>query len=107
VYDALREGRCYIGVDALAPARGFAFWGSGDVPMGAEAAFDGQTLHARLPRPASELRLLRDGAPVASVAGAALDAEASAPGVYRVEARVRYRGRTLTWIVSNPVYLRG
>jgi hypothetical protein len=106
VYDALREGRCYIAVDALAPARGFSFWADGGVPMGAEAAFDGQTLHARLPRPASELRLLRDGAVVASVAGAALDVEASGPGVYRVEARLPYRGRMLTWILSNPVYLR-
>ena len=31
------EGRCYIAVDALAPARGFAFWAEGD------------TLHARVP----------------------------------------------------------
>jgi hypothetical protein len=50
---------------------------------------------------------LRDGSVVASVSGAALDHEASAPGVYRVEARLPYRGRTLTWILSNPVYLRG
>jgi hypothetical protein len=105
VYDALREGRCYIAVDALAPARGFAFWGSGDVPMGAEVPFDGQTLHARLPRPA-ELRLLRDGVEVASARGAGLDHAASAPGVYRVEARLSYRGRPRTWIVSNPIYLR-
>lgn len=105
VYDALREGRCYIAVDALAPARGFAFWGSGDLPMGAEADFDGQSLHARLPRPA-ELRLLRDGDLIASVNGAELDHDARTPGVYRVEARLPYRGRTLTWIVSNPVYLR-
>lgn len=105
VYDALREGRCYIAVDALAPARGFAFWGSGDVAMGGEAAFDGQTLHARLPRPA-ELRLLRDGLQVSSVRGATLDVEAPAPGVYRVEARLPYRGRPRTWILSNPVYLR-
>jgi hypothetical protein len=109
VYDALREGRCYIAVDALAPARGFAFWGSSDsavLPMGAEATAGDWTLRARLPRPA-ELRLLRDGVQVASVQGATLDVAVSAPGVYRVEARLPYRGRTLTWIVSNPVYLRG
>jgi hypothetical protein len=105
VYDALREGACYIAVDALAPARGFAFWASGDVPMGAEAGFEGQALHVRLPRPA-EIRLLRDGSVIASAHSAALDHVATAPGVYRVEARLRYRGRTLTWILSNPVYLR-
>src|SRR4051794_2605309 len=35
VYDALREGRCYIAVDALAPARGFTFWASEGLVMGA------------------------------------------------------------------------
>jgi hypothetical protein len=105
VYDALREGRCYIAVDALAPARGFAFWGDGELPMGAEVLFAGQTLHARVPRPA-ELRLMKDGSLVASKHAAALDWEARAPGVYRVEARLPYRGRARTWIVSNPIYLR-
>jgi hypothetical protein len=109
VYDALGSGRCYIAVDALAPARGFAFWADGEgtepLPMGAEAPFGAQTLHVRLPRPA-ELRLLRDGAVIAAVSAASLDADAPGPGVYRVEARLPYRGRTLTWILSNPLYLR-
>jgi hypothetical protein len=101
VYDALREGRCYIAVDALAPARGFSFWASGGLPMGASAPFEGQTLSARLPRPA-ELRLVRNGALIAAVSGPALDHAASAPGVYRIEAHIRNR----TWILSNPIYLR-
>jgi hypothetical protein len=105
VYDALREGRCYLALDALAPARGFSFWGD-NLAMGAEAPFDGQTLHVWLPRPA-ELRLLRDGDLIASAEGSVLDHEARTPGVYRVEARLPYRGRSRTWIVSNPVYLRG
>jgi hypothetical protein len=102
VYDALREGRCYIAVDALAPARGFSFWASDGTVMGSEAAFASQTLHARAPRPA-ELLLVRDGVRLGSVHGAVLDHAASGPGVYRVEARLRNR----TWIISNPIYLRG
>jgi hypothetical protein len=94
VYDALREGRCYIAVDALAPARGFSFWASDGTVMGGEAAFAGQTLFASTPRPAS-LRLIRDGVPVTTWT-------AERPGVYRVEARLRER----TWILSNPIYLR-
>jgi hypothetical protein len=101
VYDALREGSCYIAVDALAPARGFSFWASGGLPMGAEAPFERQTLHASLPRPA-ELRLLRDGAVIAAVDDAQLAHETAQPGVYRIEARLRNR----TWILSNPIYLR-
>jgi hypothetical protein len=98
VYEALAAGRCYIAVDALAPARGFSFWASDGTVMGGEAAFDGQTLQASVPRPAS-LQLIRDGIPVTSWT-------ADRPGVYRVEARLRYRGRDRTWIVSNPIYLR-
>jgi hypothetical protein len=102
VYEALREGRCYIAVDALAPARGFSFWAEpGGLAMGAEAPFSSQTLHARLPR-TGELRLLRDGAVIAAVDAAQLDHETAQAGVYRVEARLRGR----TWIVSNPIYLR-
>ncbi|MEA2474449.1 MAG: hypothetical protein QOE06_2364 [Thermoleophilaceae bacterium] len=110
VYDALRSGCCYLAMDSVAPARGFAFWGSAadgsTVLMGAEAAPGDWTLHVRLPRPAS-LRLLRDGVVVAAVSGAALDHPVSGAGVWRVEASLPWRERPHTWIVSNPVYLRG
>jgi hypothetical protein len=104
VFDALREGRCYISVEAVAPARGFRFEAA-DVPMGGEAAAGRRTLHARTPLPA-RLRLLRDGAEIASADGTMLDADVEDPGVYRVEAYRLARGRERTWIVSNPVYLR-
>lgn len=108
VYDALREGRCYLAMDAIAPARGFRFWGcSGDlVSMGAEGSFaDGATLHARLPRPAA-LTLRRNGQVIASRWESVLDEPAPGPGVYRLEARLPSHGRQRTWILSNPVYLR-
>ncbi len=101
VYEALGAGRCYIAVDALAPARGFSFWASDGTAMGGEAAFDGQTLFASVPRPAS-LRLIRDGAVVSDDPVL----KADRPGVYRVEARLPFRGRDRTWILSNPIYLR-
>jgi hypothetical protein len=104
VFDALREGRCYIAVDALAPPRGFAFE-AGDLPMGAEAAAGRRTLRVRTPRPA-RLRLLRDGREIAATQGDALELDVEEPGVYRAEARLRAHGRERTWILSNPVYLR-
>jgi hypothetical protein len=88
----------------VAPARGFRFDG-GDVPMGGEAPAGRRTLTARTPL-AARLRLLRDGAEIASADGTSLDVEVEEPGVYRVEARRRAKGRERTWIVSNPVYLR-
>lgn len=104
IYDALREGRCYIAAAAVAPARGFRFEAP-DVPMGGEAPAGRRALHARTPLPA-RLRLLRDGAEIATAAGTSLDADVDEPGVYRVEAHRTARGRERTWIVSNPIYLR-
>lgn len=112
VYDALREGRCYVARDELAPTRGFELWAdaaSGDrVEMGAEAtAGEPRTLHVRLPRPGA-IRILRDGAEIARGPGDAdrLDAPADAAGAYRVEVALTDRGRPRTWILSNPIYLR-
>jgi hypothetical protein len=104
VYGALREGRCYIAVDAIAPARGFRFEAD-DVAMGAEAPAGRRTLRVRTPLPA-RLRLFRDGEEIATAEGTLLDREVEEPGVYRVEALRRARGRERTWILSNPVYLR-
>jgi hypothetical protein len=104
VYAALRAGRCYMSVDALAPARGFAFEADG-VEMGAEAGVEGQTLRATTPRPAA-LRLLRNGETIATADGAKIEHTADQPGVYRVEARLRAHGKDRTWILSNPIYLR-
>jgi PHP domain len=108
VYSALRDGRSYIAVDALSPARGFRFWAEGpdvEVPMGAEAPAGRFSLHAVLPAPA-EVRLLRDGDQIAAREAPAIVCEVDEPGVYRVEARLERHGRPRTWIVSNPVYLR-
>jgi len=96
VFDALREGRCYIARDWIARARGFSFDG-----MGTETT-ERPLLRVRTPRPAS-LRLLRGGEVVAAAEDAAeLDFEPDSPGAYRVEARLGGR----LWILSNPVYLR-
>ena len=104
VYGALREGRCYISVDAIAPAGGFRFEAD-DVPMGAEAPAGRRTLRIRTPLPA-RLRLLRDGQEIGAAEGTLLDQEVEEPGVYRVEALRRAHGRERTWILSNPIYLR-
>lgn len=110
IYDALRAGRCYLARDVLAPAGGFRFWGEGaeHIEMGDEApASGGFTLHVRLPRPA-DVRIVCDGIELARAARASsLTASAREPGVYRVEVTLRDGGRPRTWILSNPIYLRG
>ena len=103
VFDALREGRCYIAVDSVAP-RAASRWGRrrADGRRGARRAPDAAGAHpARRP-----LRLLRDGQELADAEGTSLDAEVEEPGVYRAEALRQAKGRERTWILSNPVYLR-
>ena len=90
VFAALREGRSYIAMDALAPARGFRF------------ERDGDGLRVEVPREA-RLRLLRDGTEVASTTGRALEHALGEPGVYRAEAYLHAHGRERTWILSNPI----
>lgn len=105
VYAALRSGRCYIALDSLAPARGFAFWGDG-VEMGAEAPYsEGVELNVNVPRPAS-ITLLRDGEPKARTDGTELQHRPDGPGVWRVEATLPAFGKDRAWILSNPIYLR-
>jgi len=104
VFGALREGRCYIAVDSIAPARGFRFEAD-DLPMGAEAPAGRRRLTVATPTDA-RLRLLRDGGEIAGAAGRTLEAEVDQPGVYRAEALRHKHGRERTWILSNPIYLR-
>jgi hypothetical protein len=110
VFAALRSGRCYIAVDALAPARGFSFWAENEdeltLPMGTEDHAGDWRLRAQLPRHA-EIRLIRDGSEIKRESGTELEYQTSGqPGVYRVTAILEHRGRDRTWILSNPIYLR-
>jgi hypothetical protein len=108
VYSALRRGRCYLAVDALAPARGFSFHAEGPhgrLEMGDEGPAGEWSLRARLPSPA-RLRLLRGGTEIATLEGEVLDRRVEEPGVYRVEALRKAHGRERTWVISNPIYLR-
>jgi hypothetical protein len=108
LYAALRAGRAYIAMDALAPARGFRFWSEGEpsLAMGDEGPADQRILRAELPRP-TRVRLLRDGQEVSSrEAATTLYYRVDGPGVYRIEAYLNAHGRERTWILSNPIYLR-
>jgi hypothetical protein len=101
VYDALREGRCYIANDQVADARGFAFWADG-APMGGQLTYErGVSLHVRTPR-AAEIRLLRDGELIATANSDKLHQPIERHGIHRVEVALTKR----PWIYSNPVYVR-
>jgi hypothetical protein len=107
IVEALRDGRSYVGLDALAPADAFSFtaesegrrWTMGEtVAAGPEV---GLSVRGRMPA-GTRLTLLRDGKPMTeSTAPVAVKAPGS--GVYRVEARVP--GWDVPWVVTNPIYV--
>ncbi len=110
VYAALRAGRCYLAVDALAPGHGFEFFATSPdgtvADMGSEVPAGRWMLSVSLPRP-GHVRLIRNGAPISErEAAAAYEWAVDEPGVYRVEARLSHRGRRRLWLVSNPIYAR-
>ena len=110
VYDAMEQGRLFIGHDNLAPSNGFRFAFEGKtgqvVHMGKELLFEPGVLTVRLPSKGL-IKILRNGSRWAVAEGTSLEKNIEAPGVYRVEV---YRNQFLfgwrPWIFSNPVYLR-
>ena len=108
VLDALRRGRFYLGLDALAPADGFGFTleaGSGERWTMGDHVAPREGLRARaggrVPR-GTRIVLLRDGRETGE-SREALDLALPGPGVYRVEARVP--GWPVPWVITNPVYV--
>jgi hypothetical protein len=111
IYEAMAEGRCFVGYDLGTSTRGFRFTAQGkdnkSVVMGEEiAAKGGVTLQAALPKMA-EIRLMKDGAVLQTwtnqISCTHITTE---PGVYRVEAHRNYLGKKRGWIYSNPIYVR-
>jgi hypothetical protein len=102
---ALGAGAAWIACPFVAPAQGARLWAErGDgatIAMGGEAPAGRTRLRAQLPA-AADILLVRDGAPLHTARGDALDLEVERPGVYRIEARIDAR----LWLLSNPIHLR-
>lgn len=110
VIDALRKGHAFIGYDLPASTKGFRFSAQGLSQlaiMGDEVkAESGVTLQIKLPQ-RTECTLFKDG----EILEKWQDRESltyitTEPGVYRVEAHIRFRGKRRGWIFSNPIYVR-
>lgn len=110
VLEALRCGHVFIGYDLPASTRGFRFSAhheGGVAWMGDEVSIEkGVTLQIRLPE-VNEMCLLKDGKLMKRMHKRnTYSYHAKEPGVYRVEAYIRYKGKRRGWIFSNPIYVR-
>ncbi len=109
IFDALRNGRCFVGYDRAGDTRGFSFnakSGAVRATMGEELRRAGAvTFSIQLPA-RGRIRLLRNGETFAAANGKALELTTVEPGVYRVEVKRVFRGWLRGWIYSNPIYVR-
>lgn len=109
LYDALKQGRAFVGYDIPGDTRGFRFTAQGQntsAIMGESIRLGhAVTLQALAPAP-SRMRIIRYGEVVAeetrtqNVTFVVRD-----PGAYRVEVWRDYNGKERTWIISNPIYV--
>jgi hypothetical protein len=114
VVEAMRHGRVFTSIDALAgPAfvdyRASA--GREQASMGESMPFEQGArvdVHATLPE-GGRIVLLHGGKEIAESSSDELSKTVSEPGAYRVEVRAPHAPGTpqVPWIVTNPIYLRG
>ncbi len=111
VIRALREGRSYCAIDAVADGSGLTVAvhnGTTTVGLGGTLPLSEHTTlsadFARAPS-AAEFILYHNGAEVERVRGPRFTSQPlQSPGAYRLEVVVHRRGRELPWIFTNPIW---
>jgi hypothetical protein len=109
LFQALSEGRAFIGYDIPGSTRGFRFTAQGQATtaiMGEDIRLGhGVTLQVIAPARA-HIKIIRYGEVVADDTRAEnLIYVAREPGAYRVEVWRDYHGVERAWILSNPIYV--
>ncbi|MBI5959057.1 MAG: PHP domain-containing protein [Chloroflexi bacterium] len=109
LYQALQEGRAFIGYDIPGSTRGFRYSAQGQnvsVVMGESIRLGhGVTLQTMAPARA-HIKIIRYGEVVAEEANTEnLTHVVREPGAYRAEVWRNYRGIERAWILSNPIYV--
>jgi hypothetical protein len=109
LYEALRQGRAFIGYDIPGSTRGFRFSAQGQgtsAVMGERIKLGpGVTLQALAPARA-RIRIIGNGEVVAEERNVEnLTYVVRHEGVYRVEVWRSYKGTERAWIFSNPIYV--
>jgi hypothetical protein len=109
LYQALRQGRAFVGYDIPGDTRGFRFTAQGQstsAVMGEHIRLGhGVTLQALAPAQA-HIKIIRHGEIVAEENNLEhLTHVARMEGAYRAEVWRTYKGIERAWILSNPIYV--
>lgn len=111
LFDALKEGRAYIGYDFLASTRNFRFTATGEHGNGIMGDMlrlgAGVTLQTLAPE-RGLIKMIHFGKVMYELENAdTLTYTARESGAYRVEIWKEYKGVMRCWILSNPIYIVG
>lgn len=103
VYDALRNGHCFVANDYRADSKGFRFYAetkSIKYQMGETITFEEDIiLKVLLPVKKAEIRLIRNGKTLEKIESESLEFNVNSKGVYRVEIYIDSKA----WIYSNHI----
>ena len=110
LYEALRQGRAFIGYELPGSTRGFRFSAQGEYSAGAimgESIRLGHGVTLQVLAPArAHIRIICHGEVVAEDRHTeTLTHVVRQPGAYRVEVWRTFRGQPRAWILSNPIYV--
>lgn len=111
VYDAIRQGRCCTTYSIWGDPTGFEFTakrGKTEVVMGESISKSGLpvTLRAKIPgADTTDCRVYRYDKLILSTHRTKVLITAGKPGAYRLEVDRHKGGRTIPWIISNPIYV--
>jgi len=109
VYDAIRNGHCYVSHNYLGSSKGFLFWAESldsTAIMGDTINFR-EGIKLRIYSPLKvRFRLLRNGNSIKEGIGNFLEDTIEVPGVYRVETYIYHRLLWKPWVFTNPIYIR-
>lgn len=109
LFQAIKDGHCFVGYDLISPTRGFRFVAHGhnfDTTMGGTIRLGhGVTFQLATPQ-VGIMRLLKDGEIIDEVNdNTHRTFIVSKPGVYRVEVYLKHKGKRRGWIFSNPIFV--
>ncbi len=110
---ALKDGHCFVGLDALSDTNGFSFTAENGIEsriMGDEIVLTGNlNLKASAPQTARFI-IFKNGEKIQEETGAAqINFPTKEKGTYRVEVYLDSLGEPfdkMPWIISNPIYVR-
>jgi len=103
IYDALREGRCFVSNFYHGNAAGFRFYaadGAREYQMGEEIEFNPNlALKWEIPEKDIKCRIIKNGVKIAENEVFKGDLNLDSPGIYRMEVYLRNNA----WIFSNHI----